>query len=245
MGKKDYIEAAKLHRHIEGLEQEESLLPEDSNEHMKRAQEAGITRGFMALAFGGIQLGLLRAGRPFEAYRFVLLSSRFDGFPPSGIASVAFDVDYNSTCAAVLAGTGHGLDAPPPAERPAIRKHALVWLTSSLKDWQQHATALPVLAARSVSLAGSPFGGGPLLSVCCLSPERTDLSAERARGREVVHKRMNEWLQDADLAGVAMIRGSPNCRLRSANNGGNSGRKSGPCRDQTAPATTAPLPIRK
>jgi len=28
------------------------------------------------------------------------------------------------------------------------------------------------------------------------------LSAERARDREVVHKRMDEWLQDADLAGV-------------------------------------------
>ena len=29
-----------------------------------------------------------------------------------------------------------------------------------------------------------------------------DLSAERARDREVVHERMNEWLSDKDLAGV-------------------------------------------
>jgi hypothetical protein len=28
------------------------------------------------------------------------------------------------------------------------------------------------------------------------------MSADRARDREVVHERMNQWLSDADLAGV-------------------------------------------
>jgi hypothetical protein len=170
-------------------------LEESDREGCAESILSGTMEGYLAIAVERHWEGLLDAGRPFEACR-LKLAGNYGGLY-SGDRSL-----YNPARAAALAGTGQGLDPPPPAERPAIRKHALEWLTSSLKDWQQHATALPVLAARSVSLAGSPFGGGPLLSVCCLPPETTDLSAERAEDREVVHKRMNEWLQDADLARV-------------------------------------------
>jgi serine/threonine protein kinase/tetratricopeptide (TPR) repeat protein len=193
VSKKDYIEAAKVYWRLA-----EMKLHGGPSEDW--TFERNYALGAMAGAIDYIQVGLIRVGRPFEAYRL-----KVAGYG-SGLGTAnghpADTSLYNPACAAALAGTGQGLDAPPPAERAAIRKHALEWPTSSLKDWRQHATALHVLAARSVSLAGSPFGGGPLLSVCCLSPERTDLSAERARDRKVVHKRMNEWLQDSDLAGV-------------------------------------------
>jgi hypothetical protein len=193
VSKKDYIEAAKVYWRLADMK-----LHGGPSEDW--TFEGAYAMGAMHGTIDHIQVGLIRVGRPFEAYR-LKVAGYSSGLGSAGGHPVDTSL-YNAACAAALAGTGQGLDAPPPAERPAIRKHALEWLSSSLKDWRQHATALPVLAACSVSLAGSPFGGGPLLLVCCLSPERTNLSAERARDREVVHKRMNEWLQDADLAGV-------------------------------------------
>jgi serine/threonine protein kinase len=232
--KEDYVGAAKVFWQITGLKQDMDGL--------ESSFEQGYMGGVTSMAIDRIQVGLIRVGRPLEAYRLEVAGHS------GGHSTTIVHPDhslYNPTCAAVLAGTGQGLDTPSPAERPAIRKHALEWLSSSLKDWQRHATDLPVLVARSVSLAGSPFGGGPLLSVCCLSPERTDLSAERARDREAVHKRMNEWLQDADLAGVrdepwlAKLPGEEREQWRGF------WRRVRSLRDQTAPATTAPLPIRK
>jgi len=192
--KRDYVEAAKVYRRLAEAKPDFSGAVDESF-------EAGWIDGTLASTIDEIQVGLIRVGRSLEAYRLRVAGYTFD--PLNSNMLPADHSDYTPACAAALAGTGQGLDAPPPAERPAIRKHALEWLTSGFKLLREHATALPVLAARSVSLAGSPFGGGPLLSVCCLPPKRTDyLTAERARDREVVHKRMNEWLQDADLAGV-------------------------------------------
>jgi hypothetical protein len=198
----------------------------------------------MGVALVRIQVGLIRVGRPFEAYRLQVA-----GYSSGGRRWTNGHPDddslYNLACAAAVAGTGQGLDAPPPAARPAIRKHALEWLTSSLEEWRQHSTTLPVLAARSVSLAGSPFGGGPLLCVCCLSPERTDLSTERARDREVVHERMNEWLQDTDLAGVRDDQWLAKLSADEREQWRKLWGEVRSLRDRTAPCKTAPSPVRK
>jgi tetratricopeptide (TPR) repeat protein len=231
--KKEYVEAAKVYQRI-GIARRS---PEESIPGA--SYEAGVTDEFMAWAIDRIQVGLIRAGRPFEAYRL-------EGTRVAKIIDDPYDTTlYNPACAAALAGTGQGFDAPPPAERTAIRKHALEWLTSGLKFWQQHATALPILAASSTGLVGSPFGGGPLLSICYLSPERTDLSAERARDREVVHKRMNEWLQDADLAGVRDDQWLAKLPADEREKWRNLWEQVRSLRDRTAPPKPAPLPARK
>ena len=235
MDKKEYVEAAKVYQRI-GIaiarRSPENSMPGDD-------YEAGVTDELMSWAIDRIQVGLIRAGRPFEAYR--LEGTRVAKMPDDPSDTTL----YNPACAAALAGTGQGFDAPPPAERTAIRKHALEWLTSGLKFWQQHATALPILAASSTGLFGSPFGGGPLLSICYLSPERTDLSAERARDREVVHKRMNEWLQDADLAGVRDDQWLAKLPADEREKWRKLWEQVRSLRDRTAPPKRAPLPAGK
>jgi len=193
MAKREYVEAASVYQRIAGLGPEASLLPDDSSEQ-------AFTAGVMSKAVDQIQVGLIRIDRPFEAYRFYL-----DGNHGGLISSNGHPDDtshYIPACAAALAGTGQGLDAPPPAERPAIRKHALEWLTSRFDVWKEHATAFPALAASSTGLIASPFGPGPLLAASGLFAGRTDVSPGRARDREVVHERMNHWLSDRDLAEV-------------------------------------------
>ena len=193
LAKKDYIGAAKVYRQIAGLKEEAWQLQNESWEY-------GFTAGVMFGAMERILDGLMQAGRPFEAYRLYIECSQGGSVSDNGHWEVT--LLYEPASAAVLAGTGQGLDAPPPAERPAIRKRALEWLTSGFDIWKDHATAFPGLAASSVGLIGSPFGQGPLLAASALSSGRPDVSAERARDREVVHERMNQWLSDPALAGV-------------------------------------------
>jgi tetratricopeptide (TPR) repeat protein len=183
MAKKDYSEAAMVYRQIARLE-----LDEEAWKLQQEIHEASITMGAGSVR---IPEGLMRAGRPYEAYRFHV------EFPSPVGHSTAL------ASAAALAGTGQGPDAPPLAERPAIRKHALEWLTSSLNAWKEQATALPALAASSAGLIGAPFGHGPLLAASALSTGRLDLSGEVAGPVPGgVHERLGQWLGDANLAGV-------------------------------------------
>jgi hypothetical protein len=91
------------------------------------------------------------------------------------------------------------LDAPLPAERPALRKHALEWLNASLGAWKKEEEALPVPGVSTVGLLGSPFGHGPLQAISALAAGGPNAAAEN---REIIHEGMSQWLSDADLAGV-------------------------------------------
>ena len=44
---------------------------------------------------------------------------------------------YNAACAATLAGTGRGRDAPPPEGRAALRRQALEWLRADLTAYRR------------------------------------------------------------------------------------------------------------
>ena len=46
-------------------------------------------------------------------------------------------------CCACLSAAGKGKDAPPPGERPALRRLALEWLTADLTAWRVRLTADP------------------------------------------------------------------------------------------------------
>ena len=239
MAKKEYIEAARVYQRIAALRPEDWLL-EDSFEY-------GYMEGIMSETIDTIQVALIRTGRPFEAYRLVGHSDpRIHGT----IGGYQNDWGYNSSCAAVLAGTGQGVDAPPPADRPAIRKQALEWLTSSFDGWKKHAMALPILGASSAGLSsaglmGSPLGHGPLLAVCALSPQNPNLAARPFTSCEAVHKRMSEWLSDPDLAGVrddqwlAKLPGDEREQWRKL------WADVRFLRDHTAPAKATPLPVGK
>lgn len=201
MAKKEYVEAAKVYQRIAAMQSEESLFAQSGPEE---GYEGPFAAGAMSAANGDIQIGLIRARRPFEAYRFQLKFGNAQPvlLPPLPDGQPYDTAHYNIAGAAALAGTGQGLDAPPPAERPAIRKHALEWLTSTFYSSKEQAAAFLAWCARSVALIGSPIGHGPLLAASGLLAGSPDLSAERSRDRKVVHERMNQWLNDADLARV-------------------------------------------
>jgi tetratricopeptide (TPR) repeat protein len=174
--KKNFVEAEKLWRRIAGL----SLREEDEGPEGDYA--AWRLRGCMTVAAAEIPEGLMRAGRPYRAYRFHVDFGGSDPFNPA---------------AAALAGTGQGLDAPPPAERPAIRKYALEWLTTTYCDLQKHALVFPSMCAGAAGSVGAPLGDGPFLAAAAFLA-----GAAWAPDRAMVHQRMNQWLGDADLAGV-------------------------------------------
>jgi hypothetical protein len=125
-------------------------------------EEAQGAEGY-ALGWGHTSLtmlvnGLHGAGRPFEAYRLILGGDgprQIIDFLPGPSASG----NYQAARVAALAGTGRGADAPPPAERAAVRGHALEWLNTDLYHWKHEAAALPALAANTVGLMGHPSQG--------------------------------------------------------------------------------------
>jgi hypothetical protein len=53
---------------------------------------------------------------------------------------------YNAACYAALAAAGQGRDAPPPADRPALRRQAFGWLRADLAGWQKRLAADPAKA---------------------------------------------------------------------------------------------------
>jgi len=160
--------------------------------------DAALARGAMDTASAFILEGFLRTGKPLHAYGFY--------HPGAGGVWVAMHPDdsyrYNAGCAAALAGTGQGSDAPPVADRIRIRQDALAWLTDSLNFWARLAGSYPAFCAGSIGLIGAPLGQGPLLAASSSFPERPGLSGEPAKVREVVHKTMNHWLSDSNLARV-------------------------------------------
>ncbi len=198
LSKKDYVEAARVYRLLNKLlaEASEDGVPSDSS-------VGGYAMGWTHASFPDLVGGLLRARQPFEAYRLLL---DFPHINRGMMGALDDDPDkstnYAAACAAAIAGTGQGLDAPPPTERPAIRKHALEWLNASFDIWIKHAAAPSVLGACTVGLVGSPFGPGPLLGASALFPGRPDAPADPAKNREVVFDGMNRWLSDPNLAGI-------------------------------------------
>ena len=195
--RKDYLEAARISRRLDKLFPTLTIGARDSERDETLAEWGAY--GEVVGGFAGLLIGLIEAGRPFEAYRLVL-----DGHPPESIMLPApgppeASSYYLAACAAALAGTGQGLDAPPPGERPGPRKHALEWLNASLDAWKKEAAALPVPGASTAGLMGSPFGQGPLLAISALAAGSTNAPADN---RGIIHEGMNHWLSDADLAGV-------------------------------------------
>jgi tetratricopeptide (TPR) repeat protein len=192
--KKDYLEAARINRRLYKLFPTTSR-DREGDDNLAQYGAYGEVHGSLA----GLLIGLIEAGRPFEAYRLVL-----DGHPPESIMIPAPGPPqaagyYLAAWAAAQAGTGQGLDAPPALERPALRKHALEWFNAGLDAWKKEEAVLPVRGASTVGLTGSPFGQGPLLAVSALAAGSPDAAAESL---VIIHEGMSQWLSDADLAGV-------------------------------------------
>jgi serine/threonine protein kinase/tetratricopeptide (TPR) repeat protein len=88
------------------------------------------------------QIGLVSvlkaAGRHAEGLQAALVVFRKD---PRWTSDPRNHFRYDAGCAAVCCADGKGVNAPPPAERPAYRKHALDLLTAELAAIQQLATS--------------------------------------------------------------------------------------------------------
>jgi serine/threonine protein kinase len=197
INQKDYPEAARVSRRLD------KLLSAGVDSQADEASAEAYVMGGRDVSFSALLEGLVDTDRSFEAYRLVL-----DGHPPGEMMILI--VHSPSSCghflaarAAALAGTGQGIDAPPPNEGPAIRKHALEWLSTSLGMWKKDATGFPVLGARTMGLLSSPLGHGPLLvATAAPSPGSPYAPTNRATDWETIHDGMNDWLGDAKLTGV-------------------------------------------
>ncbi len=141
---KNYVEAASQYRQLAKFN---SIRGDDE---LNSAYEHGLLSGFKSYAIEPLVTGLTAAGRPFEAYRLANGKPLNLGmFQVGGVVGREY---YLPARAAALAGTGQGLDAPPPAARPAIRKHALDWLNANLDIYKKEVVALPVLGASAVGI---------------------------------------------------------------------------------------------
>jgi hypothetical protein len=188
---KDNVEAARIYRLFR------LSVKASKQDDLVEGSAEGYANGLMITLQANVLRGLIEARRPLEAYRLALEDlPQLAGEPdhPSGAYGY-----YLAAHTAALAGSGQGIDAPPPAERPAIRKHALDWLTAGIDQWKPDAATVPEWCASTTGLMGSPFGCGPLLAASALFPGRLDAATAN---REAVHKAMNHWLSDADLAGI-------------------------------------------
>jgi tetratricopeptide (TPR) repeat protein len=83
---------------------------------------------------------LARGGEPRAALELLRTGSKAN---PGWLADPASAVRYKSACYACLAAAGRGKDAPPPAERPALRKLALEWLAADLAALRERVAADP------------------------------------------------------------------------------------------------------
>jgi tetratricopeptide (TPR) repeat protein len=83
---------------------------------------------------------LARGGEPLAALELLRTGALAN---PGWLADPASVVRYNLACYACLAVTGKGKDAPPPAERPALRKQALDWIAADLAAWRDRVAADP------------------------------------------------------------------------------------------------------
>jgi hypothetical protein len=149
--------------------------------------------------------GLFNSNQPYSAFLFFREERKTpypgqeDPYPHPTFGSF-FDA-YTATCAAVLAGTGQGLDAPPPAERLAIRKYALEWLTTCFDAWNRQATVLPTLGASTIGLSLTPGFDGALLALAALHARMVD-EASHTKHIAAVYDTMNRWLKEPHLSAV-------------------------------------------
>ena len=123
LNQKDYHEAAREYRTLSKLFQGTAQVRQPDE-----ASEEWYAMGWMDGSTKDLLKGLIDTGRPSEAYRLIL-----DGHPPGALGDFvpvipSLSSYYIAARAAAPAGTGQGVDAPPPAERPAARKRALEWL---------------------------------------------------------------------------------------------------------------------
>jgi hypothetical protein len=196
---KDYVKAAGEYRAIVASRQSSQVEKPRSQSQLESPQSAeAYAAGWTDESYTALLNGLLGAGRPFETYRLIV-----EGGGPGRITTIFIEgpadfSNYLAARAAALAGTGRGVDAPPPAERPAIRKHALEWLNAGLEDYKRDAAAS---AASAVALLGSLCGQGALLlATAAVAPESP--LADWAAGLEAIRDGMEHWLSNPDLAGV-------------------------------------------
>jgi tetratricopeptide (TPR) repeat protein len=75
---------------------------------------------------------LARRGEPLAALKVLQQGAQVN---PDWFTNEQTQFRYDSACFACRAAAGHGKDAPPPSDRPALRKRALDWLTADLAAW--------------------------------------------------------------------------------------------------------------
>ncbi len=137
------------HGAAESLRRARASLPEGrvdtaiTDNNPDDSYEEGFLDGVPQILLTGsrIPIGLMQVGRPMEAFRFC---QELRGLTTSDDFVYSDTNSYNAACAAALASSGQGLDAPPPAERPAVRQQGLKWLTADLAAWRKYAAADPV-----------------------------------------------------------------------------------------------------
>ena len=84
---------------------------------------------FVPAAHAYLGVALAGAGRPAEGLREVLAALRQN---PAWAEDPRNELRYAAACCAMNCADGKGMDAPPPAERPAYRKQAFDLLTAEL-----------------------------------------------------------------------------------------------------------------
>jgi tetratricopeptide (TPR) repeat protein len=96
----------------------------------REAIRLGIDR---PAAYLNLSAGLIDRGEALAALEVIDEASRHN---PAWLADSRNRFRFNAACAAVLAATGQARDAPPEAERPALRRKALESLTADLAGWR-------------------------------------------------------------------------------------------------------------
>jgi serine/threonine protein kinase len=125
--REDFVEAVRVYRLLR------KSFEASCKDHRPDDTAESFAAGWTEQSISYLLRGLITTGRPFEAYRLILENKRA---PAMLLESPEDSGYYHAARAAALAGTGQGLDAPPAAARPAIRKHALEWLSTSLTRWK-------------------------------------------------------------------------------------------------------------
>jgi tetratricopeptide (TPR) repeat protein len=147
--RKDWAGAAAAYRRACELLKENA----ESDSCFDHAYSSGA---LSADSLGDIIRGLVQLDRPMEAFQFCSQVVKKYTVTSDGTAIemdfVSWTVgrgqppenwSYSAARAAVLCGTGQGTDAPPPTERPPIRRQGFEWLSCDLAQWSHYLTAQP------------------------------------------------------------------------------------------------------
>ncbi len=81
-----------------------------------------------------LAVSLRKHGEPSAALKVLRDAARAS---PKRLSDLHAGFRYDSARYAALAGTGQGTDAPPEAERAALRHEALNWLKADLAEWRK------------------------------------------------------------------------------------------------------------